>query len=178
MKSSIAIVMIGLCVASAVQAQAGASRAGDGWKAFEFLLGRWTWDGGGRPGQARGTSTFRPELDGTVLVRSTHLDYPATKERAAFAHDDLVYVYRDPPDSSVHPIFFDGEGHVIRYALAAAGEDSVQFVSEAAPEGTRCRMTYARAGRDSVTERFEIAPAGRPDAFRTYVEFTARRVGP
>jgi hypothetical protein len=65
-------------------------------------------------------STFRPELDGTVLVRKTHLDYPATKERAAFGHDDLIYVYHDPQDNSLRAIFFDGEGHVIRDAVTVA----------------------------------------------------------
>jgi hypothetical protein len=147
------------------------------WKDFDFLLGEWTWIGGGKPGQGNGVSTFRPELDGTVLVRKTHLDYPATKERAAFAHDDLIYVYHDPQDNSVRAIFFDGEGHVIRYALtAASGGSSVEFVSDAAPGGTRCRMTYSRAGADSVTEKFEIAPPGKPNDFATYVEFVANRV--
>src|ERR1039457_564482 len=94
--------------------QAQQARSTDEWKDFEFLFGEWTWVGGGKPGQGNGMSTFRPELDGTVLVRKTHLDYPATKERAAFGHDDLIYVYHDPQDNSLRAIFFDGEGHVIR----------------------------------------------------------------
>ena len=152
-------------------------RSTNEWKDFDYLLGEWTWVGGGQPGQGKGVSTFRPELDGTVLVRKTHLDYPATKERAAFAHDDLLYVYHDPQDNSLRAIFFDGEGHVIRYAITvASGGNSVEFLSDAAPAGTRCRMTYARAGADSVTETFEIAPPGKPNDFATYVEFTAKRV--
>ncbi|MGO9648580.1 MAG: hypothetical protein ACLPOO_11040 [Terriglobales bacterium] len=148
------------------------------WKDFDFLVGEWTWVGGGHPGQGKGLSTFRPELDGTVLVRKTHLDYPATKERAAFGHDDLIYVYHDPPDNSVRPIFFDGEGHVIRYAVTVAADgNSIEFLSDAAPGGTRCRMTYARAGTDTVTEKFEIAPPGKPNDFATYVEFTAKKIG-
>jgi hypothetical protein len=147
------------------------------WKDFDFLFGEWTWDGGGKPGQGKGMSTFRPELNGTVLVRRTHLDYPATKERAAFAHDDLLYVYHDPEDNSLRAIFFDGEGHVIRYAATVApGGNSIEFLSDAAPGGTRCRMTYARAGADSVTEKFEIAPPGKPNDFATYVEFNAKRI--
>ncbi len=147
------------------------------WKDFDFLVGEWTWVGGGQPGQGNGVSTFRPELGGTVLVRKTHLDYPATKERAAFSHDDLIYVYHDPQDNSVRAIFFDAEGHVIRYALTVASSgNSVEFVSDAAPGGTRCRMTYARVNEDSVTEKFEIAPPGKPNDFATYVEFTAKRV--
>jgi len=75
-------------------------------------------------------------------------------------------------------IFFDGEGHVIRYAVTVASDgNSIEFLSEAAPGGTRCRMTYNRAGADSVTEKFEIAPPGKPNDFATYVEFNAKRVG-
>jgi hypothetical protein len=150
--------------------------AGD-WKDFQFLLGEWTWAGGGTPGQATGVSTFRPELDGTVLVRKTHLDYTTTKERAAFAHDDLLYVYHDPQDNSLRAIFFDGEGHVIRYAVTVApGGDSILFLSDAAPAGTRCRMTYARLRSGSVTEKFEVAPPGKPNEFATHVQFTAKKV--
>ena len=171
------MVLVALTLAPLLSLQAKQPRSTDEWEDFDFLLGEWTWVGGGQPGKGKGLSTFRPELDGMVLVRKTHLDYPATKERAAFAHDDLIYVYHDPQDSSVRAIFFDSEGHVIRYALTAASSgNSVQFVSDAAPGGTRCRMTYARTGADSMTEKFEIAPPGKPNDFATYVEFTATRV--
>ena len=171
------IMLSALTLVPCLPLQAQQPQSTNQWKDFDFLFGEWTWDGGGQPGQGKGVSTFRPELDGTVLVRKTHLDYPAAKERAAFAHDDLIYVYHDPLDNSLHAIFFDGEGHVIRYAATVApGGDSIVFLSDAAPAGTRCRMTYARAGVDSVTEKFEIAPPGKPNDFATYVEFTAKRI--
>ncbi len=148
------------------------------WKDFDFLLGEWTWSGGGQPGQAKGTSTFEPDLNGTVLLRKVHLDYPASKERAAFSHDDFLYVYHDPADDSLRAIFFDSENHVIRYAVTVApGGDSIQFLSDAAPSGTRARMTYTKVGAESVTEKFEFAPPGKPDQFATYVEFVAKRIG-
>ena len=149
------------------------------WKDFDFLLGDWSWSGGGHPGQATaGTSTFKPDLDGTALRRTVHLEYPATKERAAFSHDDLLYVYRDPADNSLRAIFFDNENHVIRYAVTVGpGGDSIQFLSDAAPGGTHARMTYKRAASDSVTETFELAPPGKPDEFTKYVEFTAKKIG-
>ncbi len=129
------------------------------------------------PGQGKGTSTFAPDLNGTVLLRKVHLDYPASKERAAFCHDDLLYVYHDPADDSVRAIFFDSESHVIPYSVSvAAGGDSIQFLSDAAPSGTRARMTYSRIGEDSVSEKFELAPPGKPDQFATYVEFVAKRI--
>lgn len=175
MKSKILLILLVLLPLSSLQGQQ--SPPANKWKDFDFVLGEWSWTGGGKPGQATGKSTFEPDLNGTVLVRKVHLDYPATKDRPAFAHDDLLYVYRDPGDDSPRAIFFDGEGHVIRYAVTAvdAGH-SLQFVSDAAPSGTRCRMTYTRASDNSVTEKFEIAPPGKPDEFAGYVEFKATRV--
>jgi hypothetical protein len=155
------------------------SDTNDRWAGFEFLIGEWHWVGGGTFGQGKGVSTFRPDLNGNVLVRKTHLDYAATKERRAFSHDDLLYVYHDPVDQSLRAIFFDGEGHVIRYIVTVLPDRKrIQFLSEAAPDGTRTRMTYTRTGDGSATERFEIAPPGKPDDFTTHVEFSATRVGP
>ena len=175
MNRRILLIVLALYPFLFMQAQPPQSR--NDWKDFEFLFGEWTWTGGGQPGQGKGVSTFGPELDGTVLVRKTHLDYPATKERPAFSHDDLLYVYHDPKDGSLRAIFFDGGGHVIRYAVTVApGDDSIEFLSDAAPAGTTCRMSYARAGADSVTEKFEIDPPGKPNDFAIYVEFNAKRV--
>jgi len=170
-KTKIAAIL--LAVVSCAHAQQPASP----WKDFDFLLGEWTWSGGGQPGQATtGRSVFQPDLNGTVLKRAVHLEYPATPQRAAFSHDDLLYLYHDPSDSSLRAIFFDNENHVIRYTVTVA-QDSIQFLSDAAPSGTRARMTYTRIGPDSVTEKFELAPPGKPDEFTKYVEFVAKRTG-
>ena len=159
----------------AVVSSAHAQQTSNSWKDFDFLLGEWTWSGGGHPGQATaGRSTFQPDLNGTVLKRTVHLEYPASQQRAAFSHDDLLYVYRDPADGNLRAIFFDNENHVIRYAVTVS-QDSVTFLSDAAPSGTRARMTYTRVGPDSVTEKFELAPPGKPDEFTKYVEFVAKR---
>ncbi len=175
MVRTVSLVALLLVICSALAAQPTQS---DTWRDFEFLLGEGSWSGGGHPGQVTtGTCTFKPDLNGTVLRRVVHLEYPATKERAAFSHDDLLYVYRDPADSSLRAIFFDNENHVIRYAVTVnPGGDSIQFLSDAAPGGTRARMTYQQGGSDSVTETFELAPPGKPDAFVKYVEFTAKRI--
>ncbi len=75
----------------------------------------------------------------------------------------------------ISPQLNDGEGHVIRYAATVPpGGNSLQFLSDAAPAATRCRMTYTRARVDSVTEKFEIAPPGNPDEFAKYVELRQR----
>jgi len=76
--------LFALMLIASASLQAQQSHSANDWKDFDFVLGDWKWSGGGKPGEAKGVSTFRPDLQGTVLVRTNHLDYPATKERAAF----------------------------------------------------------------------------------------------
>src|ERR1035437_2254222 len=56
----------------------------EGWGPVQSLVGDWTGEGGGGPGQGSGTFSFKPDLQGKILVRRNRAEYPATKERAAF----------------------------------------------------------------------------------------------
>jgi len=51
----------------------------------------------------------------------------------------------------------------------------VQFIGDASPANPRFRLTYRKTGPDMLGIRFEIAMPGKPDAFTTYIEATARR---
>ena len=157
------------CLASA------ADRPGD-WGPLESLVGDWTGEGSGGPGQGSGSFSFKPDLQGKILVRKNRAAYPATKERAAFVHDDLMVVYRDTPEAGLHAIYFDSEGHTIRYEVQAAADGgAVVFVSGAEAAAPRYRLTYTRVERNRLKIKFEIAPPGHPEQFATYIEAGARR---
>jgi hypothetical protein len=90
-------------------------------------------------------------------------------------HEDLLVLYRDSPDSPVKGIFFDSEGHVIRYiadATAKAGE--VRLVSEPINGEPRFRLTYRKTSSNSVAGEFEIMPPGKTE-FSRYLYWTAHR---
>jgi hypothetical protein len=141
-------------------------------------VGDWTGEGGGGPGQGSGSFSFKPDLQGKILVRKNRAEYPATKERAAFVHDDLMVVYRDTPEAAPRAIYFDSEGHTIRYEVQAQPDGGeVVFVSGPEPSAPRYRLTYTRVDQDRVKIKFEIAPPGHPDQFATYIEASAHRVG-
>jgi hypothetical protein len=145
------------------------------WHAWQFLLGEWVGEGGGSPGEGAGTFSFSTDLQGRVLVRRGHTDFPPTQNRPAFSHDDLMVLYRDEANP-VRAMYFDNEGHVIRYATAFSGDsNSVIFLSDTIPGAPRFRLTYAKRGEGLVEVRFDIAPPGTPDAFRQYLKATARR---
>jgi len=142
------------------------------WDRWQFLMGEWVGEGGGEPGQGTGSFSFKPELEGRILVRKNRSDYPATKDRPAVSHQDLMVVY--PGSPTPHAIYFDNEGHVIHYA-ADFQAGGVVFTSEAQASAPRFRLTYTKLAADKVGIRFEIAPPGKPDAFVPYVEAVARR---
>jgi hypothetical protein len=141
------------------------------WAPLAFLIGEWVGEGGGGPGQGTGEFSFQPDLGGAILIRKNVSRYPATKDKPAYSHTDLLIV-----DSTLRAIYFDDEGHTIHYAVEPLPDGKgVQFLSDAVATQPRYRLTYRKTGDDQVAIRFEIAPPGKPEAFSTYIEATARR---
>ena len=144
------------------------------WSGCDFLVGEWIGEGGGMPGEAAGGFTLAYDLQKTILVRKNFADYPATKERPAFRHDDLMVMYQEA--GKIRAVYFDNERHVIHYNVAVAKESSsIVFLSDPDPSAPRFRMTYTRDSDRKVRILFEIAPPGKPEAFSKYIEASARR---
>ena len=140
-------------------------KPGDRWAPLAFLIGEWTGEGGGGPGEGSGGFSFLPDQNGTVLVRKNHADYPATKDRPAFSHTDLMFVYRE--DGKFRAIYFDSEDHVIHYDVEVEGA-SIRFLSK------DYRLTYSKTGVDTLGIKFELRDqAGQ---FKTYIEASARKL--
>ena len=159
-----------LLLAASIMLAQTASKPDDRWAPLAFLIGEWTGEGGGGPGQGSGGFSFSPDQGRTILVRKNRADYPATPDRPAFSHTDLMYVYKEPGETKLRAIYFDTEDHVIHYTVEPSADgSSVQFVSE------NYRLTYRKTGVDTVGIKFEIAPPGKPGAYATYIEATARR---
>ncbi|HTS31133.1 MAG TPA: hypothetical protein VMH81_34915 [Bryobacteraceae bacterium] len=146
--------------------------AADDWGPAQFLVGRWTGDGSGEPGQGSGSFSFTPDLQGKVLVRKSFAEYPPANGKPATRHDDLMIVYRDSRSRELRAIYFDSEEHVIPYSVKPA-EGGVVFVTEAPGNTTRYRLTYIAAGSGRLKLKFEIAPPGKD--FTAYIEGTAHR---
>lgn len=149
--------------------------AAEDWGALQYLIGNWVGEGSGGPGQGAGSFSFTPDLQGRVLVRKNRAEYPATKDKPAFAHDDLMIVFREPDESAegaLRALYFDSEGHVIRYAVTMFG-DRIVFTSEPSRIAPQYRFTYTREPANELKIKFEIAPPGK--GFSTYIEAAARR---
>lgn len=167
------LVIVLLCLTGLVMAQAPLQKAD--WKAWNFLIGEWTGEGGGGPGQGSGSFSFALDLQGQMLVRRNHSDYPAADGKAAYSHDDLMVIYQEAENTRA--VYFDSENHVIHYDVTFAKDGkAVTFQSEAASAAApRFRLTYLETKPGSVNIKFEIAPPGKPDVFSTYIEASAHR---
>ena len=145
-----------------------------GLEPLRFLLGDWQADGGGKPGEASGGFTFAPTLQDRVIVRTNYAEYPATADKPASRHDDLMVLYATE-SGGLRADYYDNEGHVIRYAGSIPSASELTLVSEVVNGAPRFRLSY-RLGADGILDgRFEIAPPGKPESFGTYLAWTARR---
>ena len=146
------------------------------WDDWRPLLGKWTAEGGGQPGQASsGGFSFDFDLQSKVLIRRNYSEYPATAGKTASRHDDLMVIFQEP-GRGTRAVYFDNEGHVIHYS-ASLSEDrkTITFLSETIPAAPRFRLIYTLLKDGSLDVEFDIAPPGKPDSFSKYVEGKALR---
>ena len=146
------------------------------WDAWRPLIGKWTAQGGGQPGQATaGGFSFEFDLQKKIIVRRNYSEYPATATAPASRHDDLMVIYQDA-EKGTRAEYFDNEGHVISYGVVFSDDrKTITFTSEVVPSAPRFRLIYTRKEGDLLNVEFQIAPPGKPDSFSKYVEGTATR---
>lgn len=155
---------------------AGAQTSAPNWQNWGFLMGEWTGSGSGDPGQGTGGFTFKTGLQERVLERTNYAEYPATKERPAYRHDDLMVIYQEAAKGPVRAMYFDNEGHVIHYTVEInPSSRTATFLSEAETGRPRYRLSYVSKTPDLMSIKFEVAPPDKPGQFQTYIEATAKR---
>lgn len=148
---------------------ASAQQPSNKWEKWNSLMGEWVGEGNGQPGQGTGSFTFQTDLDGQVLVRKNHTEFPATADRPASIHNDLLYIYPDYSGIASKAIYFDNEGHVINYSISYS-DNSIVFVTEIVPNAPRFRLSYIMIDKDTINTRFEIASPQKPEEFKVYIE--------
>src|SRR5207244_1665925 len=108
----------------------------------------------------------------------SYAEYPATKDRPTSRHDDLMVVYSEPGERGLRGIYFDSEGHVIRYSVTvSANRNTAEFLSDSVPAAPRFRLTYSKIDSTALGLKFETAPPDKPDVFAVYINATVRRKG-
>lgn len=142
----------------------------DNWN---WLIGVWVGEGSGQPGKGGGSFSFSFDLDKNIIVRKSHSEYPATKNKPKIIHDDLMIIYFDAIDSLSKAIYFDNEGHIINYNVVLA-EKSITLTSLKMQNTPIFRLTYDLLENEIVNTRFEISQDGAN--FMTYVEGKSKKI--
>ena len=143
------------------------------WDAWKMVIGDWAGTGSGSPGDGSGGFSFKPDLQGGVLIRKSHSEYPASQGRPATVHDDLMVVYAE--QGRTVAVYFDNEGHVIHYTSSfSPNGKTLSLVSDPAANTPTFRLTYVSTEPDVLKVNFEIAPAGT-SAFKSYVAGVVQR---
>jgi hypothetical protein len=173
-KLILSLVAVILCAALAPAQQSSANLD---WSSLKFLTGKWVGEGTAETGQAgAGYCSFEPGLQGKVLVRKNHSEYPATNGRPAIVHDDLMIIYPDNARWLLRAFYTDNEGHVIHYTITASSDGkSAVFLGDAEAGVPRYRLTYTLNQPDHITVAFEMAPPGKPDEFQKFIEGKLRK---
>jgi len=118
------------------------------WDQLQFMIGKWKAD--------TGNFSFQPELDGKVLVRRNFNNTPGQK------HEDLMIVYLE---STPKAIYFDSEGHTIRYNISFPSKNAAVFDSEG--PGPKYRLSYMLNGA-KLDGQFDVDG-------KTYLKWTTTR---
>jgi len=165
------IVSLALWSILPMRAQGAADKAGDSaLKKLEFLLGKWTGTASEKDtplGAGQGGFSFEAELNQKIIVRHNQAAYDS-----GVRHDDLMVIYLDAPNDTPRAIYFDTEGHVIRYNLTFPAPNRVTFESDGTQPGPRYRLTYWLSGR-ALDGKFEVAPPGAE--YKTYMSWTSKK---
>lgn len=137
------------------------------WSNWSWLIGEWKGEGSGQPGQGGGTFSFQADLDGHILVRKSHSEYPASGNRPAVIHDDLMIVSLDFSGVPSKAIYFDNEKHTINYTITYAPK-TIVLLSDKIPNVPVFRLTYSLLDDQMVNTKFEMSQDG--EKFMTYIE--------
>ena len=143
------------------------SQQNTSWEKWNWLVGNWSGEGSGLPGQGGGTFSFTTDLDENIMVRKSHSEFPASENKPSVIHNDLMIIYRDFNGATSNAIYFDNEGHTIEYQISY-NEKSIVFVSKKVPNVPVFRLTYTLLDSNTVNTKFEMSQDG--ENFFTYIE--------
>jgi hypothetical protein len=110
-------------------AQSAPTPAADPLKSLSFLEA--TWDAKSAAGSAGATAsgayTFKRELGGHILARSSSSSDCQGSATFDCEHRDLLYVFDDVAGQPLKAIYFDNEGRVIHYEVSTSTSTSAIF---------------------------------------------------
>lgn len=174
------------CAASVAAQSPASTQPADPLAPLDFLIGTWsakTDSAASSAGaQGTGTYTFRHDLNGHALVRSSSYDSCKGPSNFDCTHRDQLTIFADPNAMALHKasllaLYLDSEGHVIYYAISTPDPHTVIFNSQALPSLPKFRLIYHLEGdgpKAVMSGKFQSAAPGSDD-FHSYLEWSGAK---
>jgi hypothetical protein len=146
---------------------------------LDFLLGTWSAKAEGA-GAADGTYTFKPDLSGHVLQRTSSSDSCKGPQSFDCQHHDQLTIFSDPNSphgTGLYALYLDNEGHVIYYSVSTPDDHTALFLSQGPASAPRFRLVYhlEGSGKQAVMSGKIQFAAPNAETFRSYLEWTGSR---
>ena len=122
-----------------------------------------------------GKFSFQTDLDGNILVRKSQTIFPATAKSSETNHTDLLIIYPGSEVNAQEAIYFDNEGHTIKYNVSFS-EKSIVLTSSVIQNMPRFRFSYSAIDDKTVKMSFEMASPQKPEEFKMYLEGKAGKI--
>jgi hypothetical protein len=147
----------------------------DPFQSLSFLEGTWEAKTNGTSGiDANGKYSFALELRNHVMARRmVSKESCKGPENYDCNHSDLLYIYPEGLDQALHAIYFDNEGHVIRYLVSTPTPTSALFLSDSSQPGPQFRLLYERKA-DMMFGKFQMRMSGQSE-WKSYVEWSGHK---
>jgi len=152
-----------------------AAEKADPWAGVRFLLGAWEakTTGGMAQAQATGGYAFRLELRDHVMARHSRGGGCKGPEDFDCQHGDMLTIYPGANGQALQAIYFDNEGHVIRYDISTPKPGTAVFLSDAAVPGPQFRLSYELV-EGVMTGEFQVKMPGQGD-FMSYLVWSGKQ---
>lgn len=179
------LLLIGLTTSFVALAQTPSTPTTDPLAPLSFLLGTWsakTTSAGSAAADSSGTYTFRLDLNGHAIERTSSADTCKGPKDFDCAHHDRLTVFSDPNALAAHhasllAFYLDSEGHVIYYTVALPDPHTAIFSSQGPPTAPKFRLVYHLEGEGPkaiMSGKFQFAPPGSDD-YHSYLEWSGTK---
>ncbi len=157
-----------------VRAQSPAAK--DPLQPLSFLQGPWEAKTDSSSGvNSIGTYSFELELRNHIMARqSVSKESCKGPESYDCNHSDLLYIYPGELGQPLQAIYFDNEGHVIKYQISTPTPTTAVFLSDGSQPGPQCRLVYQRKG-DMMLGKFQMRMPGQSE-WKSYLEWSGKKI--
>jgi hypothetical protein len=170
------IISFSVIFLSALALSAQSAPAKDPFSSLAFLEGTWDAKTNGSSGvDSIGKYSFELELRKHVLARQ-NVSKESCKGPDSFDcdHSDLLYIYPAGVGGSLQAIYFDNEGHVIKYVVSTPTPTTAVFLSDGSQPGPQFQLVYERKG-DVLLGKFQMRMPGQTE-WKSYLEWSGPKV--